>query len=230
MAKKNDNRKKTPELPKGIELLERGEGWGGKTSRWLKENFSSVVLPLIALIVLGSGVYLYTQQRPSIEQDSFAVDVTDENIQVNGKGAGKQDEQQAASDQKEGPQPAAKGSEVGTGGAFVVQLPRVIETDGNYRLAASSGNGITHLARYALSVYIENEGADNFSDLTPEHKVYIEDWLAKQQPSYPAWLTPDQELSWSKEQITQGVQAARQLTPRQLENLKQFSGRIIPFQ
>jgi len=87
-----------------------------------------------------------------------------------------------------------------------------------------AGEGITHLARRALKNYLEERPTD-FAEITPEHKIYIEDYLAKKMGG--GWLMLGETLTFSEDLIVEAIQKARELTPEQLENLKQYS-QLVP--
>lgn len=92
----------------------------------------------------------------------------------------------------------------------------------SYEEVAEPGEGITHLARKALKTYLEEKGAD--LGLTSEHKIYIEDYLQKK--TGDEWLTVGQKISFSEDLIKEGITKAQQLSPEQLENLKQYSALV----
>lgn len=94
-----------------------------------------------------------------------------------------------------------------------------------YEQTAQQGEGITHLARRAAKEYLDSTGQG--ADLTAEHRVYIEDYLAKQ--TGDNWLDLGEKVSFSEELIKEAVEKSRQLTDEQLENLKQYSEQISSF-
>jgi hypothetical protein len=93
----------------------------------------------------------------------------------------------------------------------------------NYEEEAQPGDGITHLARRALKKYLAEKGKN--LNLTPEHKVYIEDYLQKKTGDY--WLKVGQKLTFSEELIKEAIEKAQGLTQEQLQNLTQYS-RLVP--
>lgn len=97
-----------------------------------------------------------------------------------------------------------------------ITLPTEIKS---YKQTAQPGEGITHLARRALKEYLIERKVD--FELTPEHKIYIEDYLQKK--TGERWLNPGEEISFSEDLIKEAINKAQQLTPEQLDNLKQFS-------
>ncbi|MDI6602599.1 MAG: hypothetical protein QME57_00570 [Patescibacteria group bacterium] len=88
-----------------------------------------------------------------------------------------------------------------------------------YEEIAEAGEGITHLARKALQKYLSEKGQD--LNLSPEHKIYIEDYIQKK--TGDGWLMLGETLTFSEELIVEAINKAQQLTPDQLENLKQYS-------
>ena len=100
------------------------------------------------------------------------------------------------------------------------QLGQAIQEKGSktYKEKAEKGEGLTHLARRALKNYLQDFPQN--PNLSPEHKIYIEDYLALQK-GY-RWLNLGEEIEFTKEEIEGAIQKALQLTPEQLHNLSQF--------
>jgi hypothetical protein len=91
-----------------------------------------------------------------------------------------------------------------------------------YEQTAQKGDGMTHLARRALKDYISRTGVGQ--DLTPEHKIYIEDYLVKKTGAKD--LLIGEKVSFSSELIQEAIQKAKELNSNQLENLKQYSALV----
>lgn len=87
-----------------------------------------------------------------------------------------------------------------------------------YLEKAQKGEGLTHLARRVLKEYLK-ENPQNF-EVTKEHKIYIEDYLAKSLGG--RWLQLGEEVNFSEELIREALNKAQALTPVQLQNLSQF--------
>jgi hypothetical protein len=92
-----------------------------------------------------------------------------------------------------------------------------------YEEVAEPGQGITHLARKALKSYLQEKGTG--LNLSPEQKIYIEDYLQKK--TGDRWLSVGEKITFSEDLIKEGINKAQQLTPEQLENLKQYSA-LVP--
>lgn len=98
-------------------------------------------------------------------------------------------------------------------------LPEPIVREGKYVEKAEKGEGMTHLARRALSRYLEQNPQD--FEVTAEHKVYAEDYIVKKIGA--DWLDLGQEKEISIELIGQALESAKELSPEQLNNLTQYS-------
>lgn len=92
--------------------------------------------------------------------------------------------------------------------------------DGNYKMKASVGDGLTHLARRALRNHLEEFDA---SDLTAEHAVYIEDYVQKNLSHPTGWLQLDEVVEIPEDLINEAIQSSYNLTDYQLENLSQYT-------
>lgn len=87
---------------------------------------------------------------------------------------------------------------------------------------ASSGDSVTTLARKALKDYLEK---NQDSSLTPEQKIYIEDYLRKA-VNHQGGVQVGTSISFSKNLIRDGIEKAKTLNEAQLNNLKKYSARV----
>jgi len=108
-------------------------------------------------------------------------------------------------------------------GDLQITLPSASAKVNSYEETAEKGEGITHLARKALKEYLRDNQV-NFN-LTPEHKIYIEDYLQKKTGNQ--WLKIGEKVSFSNELISEAINRSQQLTSQQLENLTQYSN-LVP--
>jgi len=99
----------------------------------------------------------------------------------------------------------------------------IIPEEKTYVETAEKGEGITHLARRALKEYL-SENSQDF-DVTPEHKIYIEDYLTKQKGGH--WMKIGETMEFSGTSIQEAIDEAEILSPEQLENLTQYS-QLVP--
>jgi len=182
--------------------LENKGGWGEKIRGWINKYGSSVVLPVIALLILAGGIYLYASQKSQSE----SIMTTKEEITVGLEG--EITEQEKIINQPEE--------------GFVEEIiPEGRRQEKTIIEKAIRGDGVTHLARRALKDYLK----DNPYELTKEHKIYIEDYLKDKVGS--SILEVDQEIAFSEDLIKEAIDASLQLTPEQLKNLEKYSALVV---
>lgn len=213
------------QLTEGFENLDNG-GWGSKISSWLRKNFSSVLLPVIALIVLASGIYLYSQQQtPSLTTEEGGQALTESGINLD-EGLNKEEVTEEGVTQEQ--------ELLGQGGPEQTKEDQVVssaETEPRFvgdqiLVAANPGEGITHLARRSFALFLEKRASSELkTKLTPEHKIFIEDFMQNRTGDFG--LEVGQELSFSETLIQDAIDAALQLNDAQLKNLEQFS-QLVP--
>lgn len=92
----------------------------------------------------------------------------------------------------------------------------------SYKEFARKGDGLTHLARRALTSYMEEENVQ----LSPEERIYIEDYVQKRlapEKTGLRHLEIGEEVEISMDLIEEAMQSAKQLTPTQTQNLSQYA-------
>ncbi|MFC1645089.1 hypothetical protein ACFL08_03610 [Patescibacteria group bacterium] len=93
------------------------------------------------------------------------------------------------------------------------------ETEESFIESAQAGEGTTHLARRALSNYLEKNPDSN---LTQEHKVYIEDYLRKK-VDFQDNMHIGTSVEFSKSLIQEAIASSEQLTDSQIQNLHKYA-------
>ncbi len=91
-----------------------------------------------------------------------------------------------------------------------------------YTKTAELGEGLTHVARRAVTEHLSK--SNPVSDMTEEHRVYIEDYIQRKMGG--GELELGEVVIISEELISEAINSARQLNSNQLENLKQYSALI----
>ncbi|MDD4062414.1 MAG: hypothetical protein PHV25_01355 [Candidatus Pacebacteria bacterium] len=91
---------------------------------------------------------------------------------------------------------------------------------GDYVEQAQAGEGLTHLARRAISTHLD----DTESSLNSEQRIFAEDYIQKELGSRMLML--NEEVSISKELVAEAISLAQELTPAQEENLEQYSSLV----
>lgn len=175
---------------------------------WLQDNLR-IIVSIFIVAAIALGIYSYSQRSDEMLGDETATSTTEEETG------------DTSTD-------TTTGNDTGTGvatrpGTGTVTAPTEMsrETATSFVETAQRGDGMTHLARRALMNYLEKNPD---SSLSGEHKVYIEDWLRKQKPRMPVHVGTS--LEFSKDMIQQAINQSKNLTPKQLENLKKYSSRV----
>ena len=88
-----------------------------------------------------------------------------------------------------------------------------------YKETAENGDGVTNLARRAVKEYLEENSTD--SDLTPEHKIFVEDYV--QNHIGDKGLAVGETITISEDLIAEAINQSQDLSAGELENLENFS-------
>jgi len=200
-----------PQLSLGPQFTS-GEGWGVRVRKWVDKYGSTVILPIIAVLILAGGVYLYTHQKKGmfLSENTTSTEVS-------------QGEQLP----EEGIPAEIPGEEISQGESEQKEIKEIVGgTEKVYTEKAEKGEGITHLARKALKDYLK-EHPDR--ELSNEHKVYIEDYLKDrilEKRTGSKFLELGEEISFSSDMIEEAIDSSLHLTQKQLDNLKNYSALI----
>ncbi len=178
--------------------------WHGKPKGWISRYGSSVILPVIALLILAGGIYLYASQRTNNESLLPREKLT---ADIQGKILNSEIKEIEETETKE-----AEITEI---------IPAGRKENNSIVEKAAKGDGITHLARRALKDYTK----DHPEELTDEHKIYVEDYLKDSIGSHP--LNIGDEITFSEDLIKEAIDASMQLTPEQLKNLEKYSALVV---
>ena len=200
--------------------------------KWIDKYGSSVILPIIALLILAGGIYLYASQKggePILSLEEGTADIRQEVL-------GLAEESDVLGEQS--PTDIVKQEIEEIIGepieATVIEpitepitevvieeiIPESISQGGMITEKAAKGDGITHLARRALETYLN----DHPQGLTNEQKIYIEDYLKDK--IGPRTLEVEEEITFSEDLIKEAINASLELTEAQLKNLEQYSALV----
>ncbi len=187
---------------------------GSAASQWIKDNLR-IIVSIIIVIAIAGGIYSYSKrtQPPVGEKEKIATEekiVTEEPekaVEVGGE------DKTAPAEQKE---PAPKEEKQ------AAAQPESKETEGSFVETAERGNGVTHLARRALANYLEKNPD---SALTPEHKIYVEDYLRKN-VEFKGRVFVGTSVEFNKNLIHQAIERSKQLNDKQLNNLHKYAVKV----
>ncbi|MFA6096915.1 MAG: hypothetical protein WC788_04800 [Candidatus Paceibacterota bacterium] len=217
-----------------IDIISTDEpGMVEKIKNWAYDNWQTILVVLIVLIV-GMSAYNYNQNGTALEEkNSSAVAGKDDSssngnentvVAENTDTADKNEGTEASAETKDQNNASAEDSSVLTNSTENVNtesntVTSAIDDSGKkYTVTAVKGNGITHLARKALGEYLKETGQG--SDLTPEHKIYIEDYIQNRTGNQK--VSVGQQQSFSESLITDAISSAKTLSPKSLENLQKY--------
>lgn len=224
-----------------IETTNFGEkGWIGKAKDWSYENWQTILVVLIVLIV-GISAYNYNQQNNLSENQNSAIVADNDKIENDNKR--EQEDDKSREDNKETTEADIESEDQtkaeeednksNTENDIAEELTEkatvnneedksVISgsTDSGkiYTASANYGEGITHLARRAFNELLRETGEG--SDLTEEHRIYVEDYL--QNKIGNEIIEIGHQETFSEELIREAILRAKQLTPKSLDNLKKY--------
>lgn len=172
---------------------------------WFARNQKQLARLAIVAVVLA-GAYIYSRyqnpQNPPIDEKKISAAL------------------ELKTEDQKGPRIKVVDSKIS---APAENNSQQIRTEGDsVVVTAASGQGYTHLARMALAEYLK---AHPNPGLTPEHKIYIEDYLQKHLPGSSGVKTGDR-VSFSESQLNDAVSSAQGLTSGQLSNLHQYAVRV----
>ncbi|MFA6383420.1 MAG: hypothetical protein WCX17_03280 [Parcubacteria group bacterium] len=169
-----------------------------KTKQWLQDNLR-IIISVIIVVLIAGGIYSYSKRTEApINEQASQEAVT---------------EQAATSDNTATPQDK--------GVKKVAPAASSQETEKSFVETAGSGDSMTVLARRALANYLEKNPD---SALTPEHKIYIEDYLRKNVPSKKIFVGTSAEFS--KDLIQNAITKSKTLNDAQLKNLHKYTLRV----
>ncbi|MFO7807344.1 MAG: hypothetical protein R6V40_02900 [Candidatus Moraniibacteriota bacterium] len=214
-------------------------GTGGKIKNWIQDNIR-IIISILIVIAIAGGIYSYSNRGQAPSEGDLALEeefnMTQEEVIEDGQGdeqdnqeeetqnGNKEDENQDSELQEES-QEESRDEEVKV--ETEEEEPQTTETiseetEEAFIQTAVRGDSQTTLARKALADYLEK---NNDSELTAEHKVYIEDYLRKNVDNSDS-LNVGEKMTFSKTLIKDSIEKSKTLTESQLENLKKYSARV----
>jgi len=207
------------------ELKEKQENTAADTvKKWIRDNLR-VIISVVIVVVIAGGIYSYSkrseapQEATETQTGDLEQLIEEENsLESEEAVAEKSGEETAPSEEKTA---ETKGTEekIETEEEQVTSVATSKETEKSFIETAQKGEGVTHLARRALSDYLE-KNAD--SELTAEHKIYIEDYLRKK-VSFNQRVFVGTTVEFSKDLVKEAITESKKLDAAQLENLHKYA-------
>jgi hypothetical protein len=169
---------KDPNISEEVE--DTSEDGGDGMGNWLQENLRMLV-SIVIVIAIAGGIYAYskrTQAPSTTKETAISQEEGEGKISViGGENAEEEDtsEEEAKTEEKIPSAEVQKSAEKTTTSPAEVQTSK--ETESSFVETAAKGDGTTKLARRALANYLEKNPDTN---LSAEHKIFIEDYLRRQ--------------------------------------------------
>lgn len=197
------------------------KGWLGKIKDSIYQNWQTLLVALIVLIV-GISAYNYNNTKTGTESAEQATQEENADQQDTDNAANQEEyveekDQEAAQEQQQETNAPATNEQPQETKTAETNTNTVENNGDGYTVAAEKGEGITHLARKALNKYLsENED----SEITALHKIYIEDYLQNRIGSQGIEI--GHEETFAKQTIQEAIAASKKLSQAQLDNLKKY--------
>ncbi len=216
--------KEQPSFPAGGPQFGDYDGWGKKAGNFFKGR-GGYVLPILALAILIGGIYFYAHKHtkaPLANITSTAQTAT-LNTTAASTPSSAATSLQAATTQKASGTTATTSHQSAT---FATTTPSattptpgtVAASKSEYVATAATGDSISSLALQAAEQYMQTN-KPNFT-VTPEHEIYIQDYIQKNTGSY--LMHVGQSVKFSNSLIAQAISASSHLTQSQLHNLSKY--------
>ncbi len=218
------------------DLNENKDDMTGSIQKWLQDNLR-IIISVIIVVVIAGGIYSYSKRSEAPEQlaDMEAGEMEqlmeDEELMENGEIETSEEAEEIIIDEDEEEttdeeiievekeEPAVKKEKVETEKEQVTSVATSKETEKSFIESAQKGEGVTHLARRALSDYLE-KNAD--SELKAEHKIYIEDYLRKK-VNFNDRVFTGTTVEFSKDLVREAIDESKKLNDAQIKNLHKYA-------
>lgn len=177
-----------------------------KVSQWIQDNMR-VIISILVVVVIAGGIYSYSKrtEAPTVSEQAAQEEITVDEI---------------AADEDKATTEGEKKSE--TAPEKTAPVASSQETETTFIETAGPGDGTTVLARRALANYLEKNPD---AALTPEHKIYIEDYLRKN-ISHKGGVRIGTSVEFSKSLIQDAIAKSKNLNDAQLKNLHKYAVRV----
>jgi hypothetical protein len=193
----------------------------GTMKQWFQDNLR-IIISVVIVVIIAAGIYSYSNRSiaPTTTDKSdqqLAQDNTSANEENSDQNTGASATKDTTKDQNQNSQtqPQKKTDQVSSTATSQ-------ETENSFVETAARGDGTTKLARRALANYLEKNPD---STLTPEHKIYIEDFLRKNVAKKGS-VAIGQSVEFSKDLIQKAISNSKNLNEKQLKNLHKYAVRV----
>lgn len=183
---------------------------------WFQENLR-IIVSIFIVAAIALGIYSYSQRAENLSDEDIASLLETKGDEAKDSAAGDAMTQEGGEAGANSEQAASKGT--------VVTPELSEEKEGSYVETAEAGDGMTHLARRALTHALENNSDWN---LSAEQKVYVEDYLQKHAGGNQG-LNTGSKVEFSKEVMNQAIEQAKGLNEAQLAKIKPYAQKVSSY-
>jgi hypothetical protein len=179
--------------------------------QWFQDNLR-IIVSIFIIVIIATGIYSYSNRSQNAlpEEQAEQSDILKDLKTTDTKA-----EEEAKSDK------IITDNKNETSSVTTSQ-----ETEKSFVETAGKGDGTTKLARKALADYLEK---NSDSSLTPEHKIYIEDYLRKNVMHNDS-VHIGTSVEFSKDLISDAIAKSKNLSAGQLNNLHKYAVRVPSLQ
>ncbi len=177
---------------------------------WFQENLR-IIVSIFIVAAIALGIYSYSQRAENLSDEDIA-----SLLETKGD--------EAKDSAAEGDEAKTEGDETTSKGTTVT--PELSEEkEASFVETAEAGDGMTHLARRALTHALESNPDWN---LSAEQKVYVEDYLQKNAGGNQA-LNPGSKIEFSKEMMNKAIENARGLSEAELARITPYAQKVSSY-
>lgn len=179
--------------------------------QWFQDNVRIIISILIVVLIAG-GIYSYSKrtEAPLISEETSTIDSKSDDKTTT--------ETKKTTDSKEVKATPEGKTTSKTETEKTSSIATSQETEKSFIETAAKGDSQTKLARKALANFLE-KNAD--SEITAEHKIYIEDYLRKN-VQHSGKVSVGTSIEFSKDLIKDAIAQSKKLNENQLKNLHKY--------
>lgn len=191
------------------------QGFFERIGEFLADHGRTIVSIIVVVLLVGTGIYAYTRDgaEDGIEERIEDLANQDEETENTEDMNGEENQDGPVSDDTSTNDDSQAESTEDTPAPTETEIVRVDQDSNDVTAKAAYGDGVTHLAREAVSRYITENSIEG---IEPGHRVYMETTLKNQY--YQESLAVGQEITFTGADLAQVVEDAQNLNEHQLAN------------
>ena len=204
-------------------------GFFGRLGEFLADNGRLLLTAIIIILLIVAGVYAFNQENGGTAQQNEEQVAQNETSGEGEQNGSAEEGGESESDNEETPgETVYEGEGQDNDGDSESQASEAEAQgeNGTYTMTAERGDGVTHLARDAVSQYLENN-PDQAEQVTPAHRVYLETVLT--QRNYQPSLEVGETVSFSQSEVSNAVQDAVELPQDEVNDWQPYVAQVSAF-